>query len=100
MDPLEQTLLVVISQALPARRALQRWALRYAARTLFKFGSSHLDSADLLQALGEATGGNTMIGRPPSIRTPASVQGMPGETRPLIRTPAQPPKQLSIRGTR
>jgi hypothetical protein len=90
MDPLEQTLLVVISQARPARRALQRWALRYAARTLFKFGGSHLESADLLQELGEATGGHTMIGRPPSIRTPASVHDMLGETRPLIRTPTPP----------
>jgi hypothetical protein len=75
MNPLEQTLLVVISQALTARRALQRWALRYAARTLFKFGGAHLESADLLQALGEATSGHTMIGRPPSVRIPAPVQG-------------------------
>jgi hypothetical protein len=88
MSPLEQTLLIVTSKSPPLRRALQRWALRYAGSLLFKLGGVHLASADLLQALGEATGEHTMIGRPPSIREPATMQGTMNEGPPSIRPPA------------
>jgi hypothetical protein len=104
MSPLEQTLLIVTSKSPPLRRALQRWALRYAGRLLFKLGGVNLASADLLQALGEATGEHTsadllqaldeatgehtLIGRPPSIREPATMQGTMNEGPPSIRPPA------------
>ncbi len=54
MTALEQTLLQVVGRSVTLRRALQRWALRYAAKTLRTMGPLHELSAELLRAAGEA----------------------------------------------
>lgn len=54
------------------RRALQRWALRYAGRLLARLGGVHAASADLLLGVGSAKGGReTMHGMSPTTRRPA-----------------------------
>lgn len=54
------------------RRALQRWALRYAGRLLARLGGVHATSADLLLGIGSAKGGReTMHGISPTQRRPA-----------------------------
>ncbi len=61
----EHFLLIIIARSHTMRRALQRWALRYAARLLRKLGPAHETSAMLLTALGEARASNgTFVGRP------------------------------------
>lgn len=51
------------------RRALQRWALRYAGRLLARLGGVHAASADLLLGVGQSKGGReTMHGMTPTRR--------------------------------
>jgi len=72
----EDMLLRCAGAAPNVRRALQRWALRYAGRFLARLGGDHAKSADLLLAIGSSVGRGTIHGRPREpMREPGPVMG-------------------------
>ena len=73
MSGAEQGMIRVAGGSLAIRRALQRWALRYAGKLLAKLGREHRVSAELLWTLGTAQAAGTMVGLPigPKGRRPA-----------------------------
>jgi hypothetical protein len=99
MIALDRLLLQLVARSATARVALQRWALRFAARMLRRLGPAHQASADLLQVLGDAPvhrRGATMTGIIPKPRRPAAIAipRMPqlnvdrNATRPYLAEPA------------
>lgn len=77
MSGTEHMLLIAAARSKRVRLILQRWALRYASRLLYKLDPAHHESAQLLAILGSVQGdGNTLTGRPLP-RKPAPVVSLP-----------------------
>lgn len=93
MTALDQLLLRLVGRSLPLRRALQRWALRYAARMLRSLGPTHEASADILQVIGEtppaAARSVTRTGIPLPARRPAGTP-RPRPVLPQLHRDADP----------
>lgn len=75
MTTTEDMIIRCAGMAPNVRRALQRWAMRFAGRLLARIGGAHGPSADLLLSLGSSRGRHTMHGRPPVSREPGPVLG-------------------------